>query len=289
METGKAEMRYVLGCVCVLALGALPLSVRAQEAEEATTAGPNAEDEDETSSPNAEEPAPSSEAAPEEPALELKLDEAGVEVTPSPPRTFLGYTLEELELRKRRAALGLIAPAALTIAGVTTLVLGRHGACRTEGLVVNQRCNWLRGSGIALTTAGSVGMIVGLGVLGARKRALSWAEKPYIADTYRLKIRVKRARRWLISTSVILGVGVVLLVAGAVDSALNPPPPDESLEIPNGLLVAGAMVSGAGSAGMLVSGAMLGDGKRKLRRLREADYGRPRRVQWDLARSRLVF
>jgi hypothetical protein len=274
-------MRYLVGFMFVLAgLVASPLSVGAQAGEEGRT-----------SEPSLQQPPPSSEPESEEPALQLKLDEAGVEVTPSPPRTFLGYTLEELELRKRRAAFGLIAPAAVTIAGVTSLVLGRNGACRNEyeGIVVSERCNWLRGSGIALTTAGSVGIIVGLGLLGARKRALSWAEKPYIADTYILEVRVKRARRWLISTSVILGVGVVLLVAGAVHSALNPPPPDESLEIPNGLLVAGAMVSGAGSAGMLVSGAMLGDGKRKLRRLQRAHYGTPRRVQWDFAQSRLVF
>jgi hypothetical protein len=29
--------------------------------------------------------------------------------------------------------------------------------------------------------------------------------------------------------------------------------------------------------------------KRKLRRLEQAHYGKPHRVQWDLARSRLVF
>jgi len=272
-------MRLVSAMV-LAGLAASPLSVSAQDAEEQ---GSRLERWQLEAFEHPDKPAP------EEPALQLKLDEAGVEVAPSPPRTFLGYTLEQLELRKRRAAFGLIVPAALTIAGVTTLVLGRRGDCRTQGLVVNERCNWLRGSGIALTTAGSVGMIVGLGVLGARKRALSWAEKPYRADWYVLGVRVKRARRGLIGTSAILGVGVVLLVAGGVHSALNPPPADESLEIPNGLLVAGAMVSGAGAAGMLVSGAMLGDGKRKLRKLQQAHYRKPRRVQWDLARSRLVF
>jgi hypothetical protein len=46
------------------------------------------------------------------------------------------------------------------------------------------------------------------------------------------------------------------------------------------------MISGA--VGMIVTGTLLGIRKGELRRLQAADYGRPRRVQWDLARSRLV-
>jgi len=82
-------MRYLIGFMFLLAgLAALPLSASAQAVDEGTE-------------PNVEEPAPTSEPAPEEPALELKLDVAGVEVAPSPPRTPEGYTLEEMELRKR--------------------------------------------------------------------------------------------------------------------------------------------------------------------------------------------
>jgi hypothetical protein len=44
-----------------------------------------------------------------------------------------------------------------------------------------------------------------------------------------------------------------------------------------------------GAAGMIISGAVLGVRKGKLRRLQHAHHGTPRRVQWDLARSRLVF
>ena len=76
-------MRLVM--VMVLAgLMALPQSVSAQAGEEGTTV-----------QPSAEEPAPSSEPASKEPALQLKLDAAGVDVTPSPPRTVDGYTLED--------------------------------------------------------------------------------------------------------------------------------------------------------------------------------------------------
>jgi len=44
-----------------------------------------------------------------------------------------------------------------------------------------------------------------------------------------------------------------------------------------------------GFAGMVASGILLG--RRKFDRdwLRQADYATPRRVQWDVARSRLVF
>jgi len=58
-----------------------------------------------TSEPNLQEPAPSSEPAPEEPALELKLDDAGVEVVPSPPRTPDAHSSQRVQpfLRSRPA------------------------------------------------------------------------------------------------------------------------------------------------------------------------------------------
>jgi hypothetical protein len=47
------------------------------------------------------------------------------------------------------------------------------------------------------------------------------------------------------------------------------------------------MISGA--VGMIASGIVLGFSKGELRRLQEAHHGTPRRVQWDLARSLVVF
>ena len=67
-------MRYVIGFVC--ALVASPLTVSAQAGEEGATA-----------ESNLEVPAPSAEPAPEEPALQLKLDDAGVGIASSSPRT----------------------------------------------------------------------------------------------------------------------------------------------------------------------------------------------------------
>ena len=274
-------MRLVLAMV-VAGLVALPLSATAQVGEEE---GSRLERWQPEAFEDPDKPAP--EPAPEEPALQLKLDDAGVEVTQSPPRTFLGYTLEELELRKRRAAFGLIAPAALIGAGVPLLVRGTTSDCAYDpSEPYSDRCGRFYDSGMALTISGGVGMIYALSLLGVRKREL---ERPYTPDRYTLEVRVKRARRGLISTFIIFGVGVGLLVGGAVQSARNPPPPDESFDLPDGFFIAGVTLVSAGSLGMLISATVLGVGKRRLRRLREAHYGTPRRVQWDLARSRLVF
>jgi hypothetical protein len=49
---------------------------------------------DSTSERSLQEPDPSTEPAPEEPSLQLKLDDAGVEVAPTPPRTVDGYTMD---------------------------------------------------------------------------------------------------------------------------------------------------------------------------------------------------
>ena len=78
-------MKVVLALVLAALVG-FPQGVSAQAGEEGAT-----------SEPGLEEPAPSSEPAPEEPALQLKLDSAGVDVAPSPPRTADGYTLEEMD------------------------------------------------------------------------------------------------------------------------------------------------------------------------------------------------
>jgi hypothetical protein len=177
-------MRYLFGFMCVLALAALPLSVSAQAGEEGTE-------------PSAEEPALPSEPALEEPALQLKLDDAGVEVVPSPPRTADGYTLEEMERRVMLAKLGV---------GVS-----------------------------------AVPIFVG-----------------------------------------------ALLAASTAFSPLAPRTPEEQTS-DRRLQYAGAALAAGGAASMVAMGIVLGVRKRKLRSLQEADYGRSHRVQWDLARSRLVF
>jgi len=178
-------MRYLVGFLGVCALAALPQSASAQRGEEGTT-----------SEPNLQEPVP------EEPALQLELDSAGVDVTPSPPRTPDGYTLEEMDVRVRRAGIGV---------GV---------------------------SGLALVA----GVAMGLAVLGA-------SMCPFVipADT-------------TCPPSWVDPVGYAGLVLGA-----------------------------GGLAGIIASGILLRKRKRDRDSLRYAHIGTPRRVQWDLAQSRLVF
>ncbi len=174
-------MRCLFGFLCVCALvGISPQSASAQGGEEGTT-----------SEPNLQEPAL------EEPALQLTLDAAGVEVALTPPRTADGYTLEEMNLRVRRAGFGLGGSGVAFVIGGVLVASGISGECGWGGDVPREKCDRLA--------------------------------------------------------------------------------------------YAGAALAGGGAAGMIATGILLGVRKRDRRRLQEADYGRPRRVQWDLARSRVVF
>ena len=180
-------MRYLFGFLCVCALvGTLPQSASAQRGEEGTT-----------SEPNLQEPVP------EEPALQLELDSAGVDVTPRPPRTPDGYTLEEMELRVKRPKIGI---------GVSAGAL-------------------------------AAGMAMGLAVLAASMCPFSF------------------------------------------DPARPPCPPSWVNPVGN----AGLALGVGGLVGIIASGILLRRRKRDRDWLRQAHYGTPRRVRWDLARSRLVF
>jgi hypothetical protein len=183
--------RTLLGfaAVSTTILGGSFQYVGAQSAGEAAT----------TSEPNLQEP--SSEPASEEPALQLKLDDTGVDVVPSPPRTADGYTLEEMELRVKRAKIGF---------GVSVGAL-------------------------------LVGSVMGLTALGKVIPIVCVFECPVPPE-------------WVAPvgyTSLVLAFG--------------------------------------GIGGMIASGILLGRRRRDRDRLKEQLYGRPRRVQWDLETSRVVF
>jgi hypothetical protein len=275
-------MRFVLAMVLGGLVG-FPLSVSAQPAEE-----------DSLSSWQVAEGASLEQPAPEEPALELKLDDTGVEVTPTSPRTFNGYTLEELELRKRRAAFGLIAPAALIVAGVPPLVVGMRGAACDDNPGFefdSDHCRRLRTAGLTLTISGNVGMIVALPLAGGRVGALRSAKRDYALEE--LELRVKRAK-------IGLGVSGGVVLAGFVTGAIYlakaepfdfcifdcPPPPPEWVDRVGWASIA---LLSAGFVGLITASGISGHRKRELRRLQGVHYETPRRVQWDIAQSRLVF
>jgi hypothetical protein len=56
-----------------------------------------------------------------------------------------------------------------------------------------------------------------------------------------------------------------------------------------GILLSGVAMFSGGLIGVFTTGIVLGVQKGKLRRDLFTRYDTPRRVQWDLARSRLVF
>ena len=131
-------MRYLFGLTLVLVvLAVLPQVANAQADEEGASAGPTAQE-------------PALEPAPEEPALQLRLDDAGLGVTPSPPRTPDGYTLEEAEHRARNAKVGI---------GMSSipLLLGVIALGTSTG-------TWFESSGRSLQIAG--GVLTGFGVAG---------------------------------------------------------------------------------------------------------------------------
>jgi hypothetical protein len=93
---------------------------------------------------------------------------------------------------------------------------------------------------------------------------------------------VRRTRIGLLSTTGVFLFGGMLIGIGA-------PQLDFNTGEGGVLLWTGFALASGGIVGMMTTGGMLARRKRKQRELQEAHYGTPRRVQWDLTRSRLVF
>ena len=283
-------MRYVFGflCVCVL-VGTLPLSASGQASEADTTP-----------EPNLEEPAPSAEPAPEEPALQLQLDKSGVEVVPSPPRTPHGYMLEEMEVRVKRAKIGLWSTAGVTVVG--GVIWGASVPC-TKGKTGEDSCLGAFAAGAVVAFSGAVGMIVTGALLGARKRRLRSLQEADYGRPHRVQwdlarsqeemdVRVRRAKIGLGSSAAALFAGGMFVGFGIAESYSACDFFEECAPVPKrytAYLWTGTALLVGGFAGMVASGILLG--RRKFDRdwLRQAHYTTPRRVQWDLAQSRLVF
>jgi len=159
-------MRYLFGLLCVCGLVAVfPQSTNAQVEKQGAT----------TESHLEQPAAPSSEPASEEPALQLRLDAAGVDVAPIPPRTLDGYTLEQMDVRVRRAKIGLGSSSAAFFAGGMFLgfAIGESfsnfcifGECTPEPKWVNP----LAWTGVALLVGSFAGMIASSILLRRRKR-----------------------------------------------------------------------------------------------------------------------
>jgi len=127
-------------------------------------------------------------------------------------------------------------------------------------------------------------------MLGKRNRKLDRFEPAWTVDSDTLEemqVRVKRARIGFGASAGSMVLGTALsLAAGAQRLYCWEPCSYPGWVDP--VFAIGLTLAAGGAAGMIVSGILLGKRKRKLRRLEQAHYG-PRRVQWDLAQSRLVF
>ncbi len=111
-------------------------------------------------------------------------------------------------------------------------------------------------------------------------------------DLEQMDVRVRRARIGLISTAAATVVGLPLLLAGLYhencffDDLFSPAGQPRWCSPAR---FTGAVLLAGGSAGVIATGILLGVRKRKRRVLQNAHYRRPRKVQWDLASSRVVF
>ena len=277
-ERTMVRKQLVWGIVFA-SLGVLPQSVSAQDGEGGATAEPSLE-----------------EPAPEEPALQLRLDEASVDVTPSTPRTPDGYTLKEMELRVRRAKIGLGVSVPFIMMGTSVAVitsgLGEFGVPEEEKIGPSP-------GGIAagiVMIAGGLGGTIASGVLlRRRKRELRSLEQAHYGIPARTRrgytleeaeLRLKRARIGLGVSAGISVLGVALLIPGVVGecrATYSTTPRCDPLTI------TGATFIMAGVVGMITTGFLSLRRTRDRDWLRPAHYGTPRRVQWDLAQSRVVF
>jgi hypothetical protein len=147
-------MRYVGGFVFVLALVGSPLSVSAQDAEEGATS---------------------------EPALQLvALDSTGVVFTLIPS---YGYALEEMELRVKRAKIGL---------GVSVVVMVGGGVLFLWGAAADDTA--AAATGFSLSLGGFAGTIASGILLRRRKQKLRGVQQAHYGTPRRAQWDVAQSR-----------------------------------------------------------------------------------------------
>jgi hypothetical protein len=151
-------MRYLVGLVLARAVTASALSVTAQEGV--------------PSEPSQDESAASSQPARAEPALRLKLDAAGVKVTP----TREGFYIVEPESTEREPRTEFrvkpVEPARIGLLS-STVVLALGGMTMGLAFIPDEELGAaLAWGGVALVSAGLLGMLVSGVVMGVRKRKL---------------------------------------------------------------------------------------------------------------------
>jgi hypothetical protein len=133
-------------------------------------------------------------------------------------------------------------------------------------------------------------MIVGSILVGVRKGDLRWTVNEYTLEE--MDVPVKRAKIGLGSSAAALFAGGMFVGFGIGGSWSDCPLFEECAPAPKrytAYLWTGTALLVGGFAGMVASGILLRRRKRDRDWLRQAHYATPRRVQWDVAQSRLVF
>ena len=175
-------MRYVVGLACVLSLSvASPSGARAQAEQNGTAAEPNAETPLQSSEPTRSwlershpeafvdptKPKPGS-----EPALQLGVDSAGLQVTPTAPLSVEEFELQEIDDRVQRAKIGVgvsaipigvgaIMASASAFASINSFDLGSTQDTSSQDTALY--------AGSAIAGVGGVSMIATGILLGVRK------------------------------------------------------------------------------------------------------------------------
>jgi hypothetical protein len=107
------------------------------------------------------------------------------------------------------------------------------------------------------------------------------------AELDRYENKVRGAKIGLGVSSGLVALGGIM--AGAAAASQLSSLFEDSGNGGEGMLIVGLVMLSGGGASMIATGILLGVRKHKLRELQQAQGTTPRRVQWDLAKSRLVF
>jgi O-antigen/teichoic acid export membrane protein len=116
-------------------------------------------------------------------------DDAGLQIASPPPRTPDGYTLGEMELRVKRARIGVITSAGVLVVGT---VLGAAGAEAFDDVVM--------GTAVALVLSGLVGLVTSGGILAHRKRKLR-KQKRELRESLYMRYGAPRGAQWNLARS----------------------------------------------------------------------------------------
>lgn len=154
-------MRYLVGCALVLvALIALPQSVAAQTGEATTDSEPGVDSND---------------------------------LVPGPPRTAEGHTLQDMELRVKRARIGVGVSAAPLVVGGVLFGVSYFELCVGGSCPPDAGWTPLRVAGVTLMTCGAAWMIATGTLYGVRKRKLRRQQQAHHETPRRVQWDLARA------------------------------------------------------------------------------------------------